>query len=90
MFIKTIFFVSITSIYQLDLEDNFEKQQVPTHIQELLVASPIWIMSTLKAKELHESHLASATELYTLSGISHGILKPLNILLQEGVKGLRD
>jgi hypothetical protein len=56
--------------------------------KELLVASPIWIMSTLKAKELHESHVASARELHVLSGISYWILKPLNILLQGVVKGL--
>jgi hypothetical protein len=49
--------------------------------KELLVASPIWIMGTLKAKELNKSPVASARELKALSGISHGILKPLKILL---------
>lgn len=33
IFIKTLLFVSITSIYQLNLEVKFGKQQVPTHIQ---------------------------------------------------------
>jgi hypothetical protein len=49
--------------------------------KELLIASPIWIMGTLKAKELNKSPVASARELKASSRISHGILKPLNILL---------
>jgi hypothetical protein len=46
-------------------------------------------MGTLKAKELHKSPVAFAVELYALSGISNGILHPLNILLQ-GVTGLQN
>jgi hypothetical protein len=43
--------------------------------KEILVASPIWIMGTLKAKELNKSPVASARELKASSGTSHGILK---------------
>jgi len=51
--------------------------------KELLVASPIWIMGILKAKELNKSPVASARELKASSGTSHGTLKPLNMLLKK-------
>jgi len=51
--------------------------------KELPVASPIWIMGTLEAKELYKSPVASARELKASSGTSHGILKPLNTLLKN-------
>jgi len=40
IFIKTLLFVSITSIYQLNLEVKFDKQQVPTHVQGTSCSKP--------------------------------------------------
>jgi len=40
-------------------------------------------MGILKAKELNKTPVASARELKVLSGTSHGILKPLNMLLKK-------
>jgi len=40
IFIKTLLFVSVNSIYQLNLEVNFDKQQVPTHVQGNFSSKP--------------------------------------------------
>ena len=65
MFIKTLLFVSITSIYQLNLELKSDKQQVPTHVQGTSGNKP----------HLDNRHIESQRAKQVSCGLCQGIKK---------------